>query len=153
VSEAQKFFISGVELHILTLLSITSYLLIPPRNEICRIDGLDLELLAHALDMLYRNSPDGRLLRLQVAAGCYNQVEVGLGIDVLSLDHSALVLELQIPNSLLLELVSVEVVSICLLWATSCVQDCQQLNSPLFLYMARDRSWLFVNSELYGLHF
>ena len=80
-------------------------------------------------------------------------MEVGLGIDVLSLDHSALVLELQIPHSLLLELVSVEVVSICLLWATSRSQDCQQLDSPLFLYVSRGRSWLFVNSELYGLHF
>jgi hypothetical protein len=27
-------------------------LLIPPRNKICCIDGFDLELLAHALDML-----------------------------------------------------------------------------------------------------
>jgi hypothetical protein len=51
-TEAQKFFVPGVELHILTFLSITSYLLIPPRNKICRIDGFDLELLAHALDML-----------------------------------------------------------------------------------------------------
>ena len=50
--KAQQFFVSGVELHTLTLLSITSYLLIPPRNEICRIDGFDLELLAHALDVL-----------------------------------------------------------------------------------------------------
>ena len=50
--EAQKFFVSDVELHTLTFLPITSYLLIPPRNEICRIDGLDLELLAHALDVL-----------------------------------------------------------------------------------------------------
>ena len=80
-------------------------------------------------------------------------MEVGLGIDVLSLDHSTLVLELQIPHCLLLELVSVEVVSVCLLWATSCSQNCQQLDSPLFLYVSRDRSWLFVNSELYGLHF